>query len=267
MLHFLYKNRRIGYTKKGEGPAVVLLHGFGEDSSVWDYQVADLQKNFLVITPDLPGSGASETLHDQPKASIEDYAEVVYALLLHENITRCTLLGHSMGGYITLALAEIHPELLQAFGLVHSTAFADSDEKKANRQRGIEMMAQYGGAAFLKTTIPNLFSAAYKAINTDKINELIEKGAAFSTLALQQYYYAMMTRPDRTAVLTNSQVPVLFIAGTEDVAVAINDVLKQTAMPNCSYIHVLEHVGHMGIWETPHAVNSFLSDFIKAANR
>lgn len=266
MLQFLYNNRRICYSKKGAGAVVVLLHGFGEDSSVWDYQVPELQQQFQVIVPDLPGSGNSETLHDASTTSIEDYAEAVNALLVHENIAHATVLGHSMGGYIALALAEKHPEKIQGLGLVHSTAFADSDEKKANRQRGIEMMAQYGGGAFLKTTIPNLFSATYKTTNTDKINELIEKGAQFSTLALQQYYYAMMTRPDRTAVLKNSRVPVLFIAGTEDVAVAINDVLKQTAMPDNSYIHVLEHIGHMGIWETPHIVNNFLSDFIKATN-
>jgi pimeloyl-ACP methyl ester carboxylesterase len=267
MPQFTYNNRTISYVKNGTGAVVVLLHGFGEDSSIWNNQLNYLQQHFQVIVPDIPGSGASDRLHDQPETSIDDYAAAIYSLLQHENISSCTLLGHSMGGYIALALAQKHSDIINGLGLVHSTAFADSEEKKHNRQRGIEMMALYGGAAFLKTTIPNLFSQAYKVTNSGEITELIEKGNEFSTLSLQQYYYAMMKRPDRSEVLIKSRVPVLFIAGTEDVAVAINDVLKQTAMPDCSYIHVLDHVGHMGILETPDRVNRFISDFVMAANR
>lgn len=267
MPDFFYNNSPIRYLKSGTGAVVVLLHGFGEDSSIWNHQITHLQQYFQVIAPDIPGTGGSGRLHDGREISIENYADAVYALLQHENITGCCLLGHSMGGYIALALAEKHPEMIKGLGLVHSTAFADSEEKKANRQRGIEMMDQYGGAAFLKTTIPNLFSQAYKTANGEEINGLIEKGNAFSTLSLQQYYYAMMTRPDRSDILKKSRVPVLFIAGTEDVAVPINDVLKQTAMPDYSYIHILDHVGHMGILETPGIVNRFISDFVIAANR
>ncbi|BAV04197.1 Pimeloyl-ACP methyl ester carboxylesterase [Filimonas lacunae] len=263
---FSYKNHPLSYTKNGTGPVVVLLHGFGEDSTIWDEQVSYLQQHCQVIVPDIPGSGASAPLHSQPESNIEDYAAAIYALLQHEQVTSCTFLGHSMGGYITLAMAEKYPAIINGFGMVHSTAFADSDEKKANRQRGIEMMEQYGGAAFLKTTIPNLFGADYKAKNTDKINSLIEKSTAFSTLSLQQYYHAMMIRPDRTSVLKNSPVPVLFIMGTEDVAAPFNDVLKQSSLPNSSYIHVLKQVGHMGMWEATATVNSYLLHFIRAVN-
>ncbi|GGH78836.1 pimeloyl-ACP methyl ester carboxylesterase [Filimonas zeae] len=267
MPDFLYNSRNIRYVKSGAGIPVVLLHGFGEDSRVWNNQIAWLEQSFQVIAPDIPGSGGSDRLHDLPEAGIEEYADAMYALLQQEHITRCTLLGHSMGGYIALALAQKHPDIINGLGLVHSTAFADNEEKKANRQRGIQMMDQYGGAAFLKTTIPNLFSVSYKMTNADEINKLIEQGNEFSTQSLQQYYYAMMTRPDRSSVLTEIKKPVLFIAGTEDVAVPINDVLKQTSMPDYSYIHVLDHVGHMGIWETPDIVNRFISDFVMAANR
>ena len=72
------------------------------------------------------------------------------------------MLGHSMGGYITLAYVEKYSEKLKAFGFVHSTAFADSEEKKQNRKRGIEMMGEYGSYAFIKNTTPNLFTPAFK---------------------------------------------------------------------------------------------------------
>lgn len=266
MQHFFtYLNRRISYHTHGEGPVVVLLHGFGEDAGIWDRQIAFLQPYCRLLIPDLPGSGASETLHTGPEASIEEYADCVYALLKHELVSTCILLGHSMGGYITLTLAEKHPTLVGAFGLVHSTAYADSAEKKINRQRGIEMMEQYGGPAFLKITIPNLFAAPFKKNHAEAIDGLIQQAASFSTLALQQYYYAMMKRPDRTVVLSGSKAPVLFIIGTEDVAAPLNDVLNQTSLPDCSYIHILKNVGHMGMWEATDAVNQHLLHFIRAA--
>jgi pimeloyl-ACP methyl ester carboxylesterase len=66
-----------------------------------------------------------------------DYADCIHALLRHENISSCIMLGHSMGGYITLAFAEKYPLLLTGLGLIHSTAFADSEEKKKNRARAL----------------------------------------------------------------------------------------------------------------------------------
>ena len=167
-----------------------------------------------------------------------------------------------MGGYITLAFAEKYPLQLSGFGLVHSTAFADSSEKKQNRLKGIEFIEQYGGFAFLKAGIPNLFGAAFKANHPEKVARLISASAQFSKAALQQYYRIMMLRPDRTAVLKSNPLPVLFVMGTEDSAAPMNDVLQQVHLPNKSYIHVLTGVGHMGMWEDADTLNRFLLDFI-----
>lgn len=258
-----YNGRQLCYHTYGSGNTLVLLHGFAEDSRVWYLQTAALQAHYRVIVPDLPGSGQSERLHDTLETTIEQYADAVWALLQHEQVSRCVLLGHSMGGYITLALAEKHPEVLQGFGFVHSTALADSPEKKQNRQRGIELIGAYGGAGFIKTTTPNLFSASFKLTAADKIAELISEGSKFTDIALQQYYYAMMIRPDRTLVLSGSKVPVLFILGTDDVAVPLKDALPLTYLPAIAYIHILENVGHMGMWESPEAVNRYLLDFME----
>ncbi|WP_158559088.1 alpha/beta fold hydrolase [Deminuibacter soli] len=258
-----YNGKLLYYHTYGNGPVLVLLHGFAEDGSVWEYQVATLQQHYRLIVPDLPGTGSSEVLHPALETSIDDYAAAVWALLQHEQVQQCVMLGHSMGGYITLAIAEQHGHALQGFGFVHSTALPDSEEKKANRQRGIEMIEAYGAAAFVKTTTPNLFSAAYKQQHAAKTEALIRKGATFGNLALQQYYYAMMQRPDRTAVLSGSKVPVLFIIGTEDVAVPLKDVLPQTYLPAVAYIHILGNVGHMGMWEAPEKVNRYITAFME----
>ncbi|TDO28631.1 alpha/beta fold hydrolase [Sediminibacterium goheungense] len=273
----------IAYTIYGEGIPVVLLHGFGEDSSIWNRQVGFLQQHCKLIVPDLPGTGNSQwgivngewsivnraedslTIDHSPftTPSIDHLAYAIYELLLQENILSCYLFGHSMGGYITLALAEKYPSLLKGFGLIHSTAFADSEEKKKNRVRGIELMEQYGGYSFLKTTIPNLFGQKFKETDSPSINQLMEQSKAFSTLSLQAYYYAMMKRPDRTHILKGNPLPVLFVMGTEDVAAPLNDVLQQSHLPLISYIHILDGIGHMGMWESTDRMNQLLLSFIQ----
>lgn len=263
--HFNYNNKNIAYRSEGEGKAVVLLHGFGEDSNIFNEQIHFLKNYCRLLVPDLPGSGNSEMLDDSINdISIDDYAECIYALLQQEKIHSCIMLGHSMGGYITLSFAELFPKNLSAFGLIHSTAFADSEEKKQNRLRGIEMMETYGGYSFLKKTIPNLVAQPFKEKYAEKINFLIEEGKQFSNKALQQYYKAMMNRADKTSVLKNNPLPVLFVIGTEDVAAPIKDVLQQTHLPLSSYIHILNNIGHMGMWEATEDLNQYLLQFIEA---
>lgn len=259
---FEYRSSTIVFQKEGNGFPVVLVHGFAEDSKVWNRQAEFLKNKFLLIIPDLPGSGASQMLNAKADISIDDYAECLHELLRHENISECVMLGHSMGGYITLAFAEKYPEALKAFGFVQSTAFADSEEKKATRKKGIDMMMHYGAYSFIKSTTPNLFGKKFKTEHPEEIEALIESGKKFSKEALQQYYRAMMNRPDRTHVLKSSKVPVLFILGTEDVAAPLNDVLQQVHLPEISYIHIIEGVGHMGIWEATAEINKKLLTFI-----
>ena len=169
-----------------------------------------------------------------------------------------------MGGYITLAFAAKHPEMLQAFGLIHSTAFADSAEKKEQRQKSIELIGSYGSHAFLKNTIPNLFAVRFKQIQPEQMNQLIEQSKNFNPMALQQYTYAMQQRADKTVVLKNTTVPVLFMIGTDDVAAPMNDVLQQVYLPDESYIHILEQTAHMGMWESTTLFNQHLQAFLAA---
>jgi pimeloyl-ACP methyl ester carboxylesterase len=261
-----YKNGTIAYGMEGNGPVVMLIHGFGEDASIWNNQVQYLQSNYTVITPFIPGTGKSTLLQSENDNPIEikDYAIALHAIVEAENITSLVMLGHSLGGYITLAFAEIYPSLLKGFGLVHSTAFADSEEKKANRLKGIRIMQDYGAFAFIKTTIPNLFGANFKAAFPEKVDLLIAQANVFNTTVCQQYYEAMRIRPDRTNVLKNAGCPVLFNIGTEDIAAPINDVLQQSHLPACSYVNILENVGHMGMLEATNQVNEYFQEFLKA---
>ena len=255
----LYQNKKIFYRSIGSGDPVMLVHGFGEDGNVWDKQVEYLKDRYHLIVPDLPGSGKSEMINDM---SMEGMAEVLHTIIHEENIDRCTVIGHSMGGYITLALVESYWNHVNAFGLFHSSAFPDTEEKKQTRKKGIEFIKQHGAFEFLKTSTPNLFSPNSKLQIPDSIDEFINSLKGFTPEALVSYYEAMMNRPDRTSILKNTENPVLFIAGEHDVAVPLNDILQQCHLPEKSYIHVLKKSGHMGMMEEAKNANRIVEEFL-----
>ena len=268
---FSYRGSIIHYRLKGEGQPVMLLHGFGEDSHIWDEQISLLQDHCQLIVPDLPGSGRSNSLEsgdgglelNSNSISIDDYADCIYHLLRSENLSKVDMLGHSMGGYITLAFAEKFPEMLRGYGLVHSTAFADSVEKKENRERSIQLIKEYGPHPFLKNTIPNLFGKQFKLDHPEKVDALIRAAEQFTGESLIQYLAAMKNRPDRTTVLLSNRLPILFVIGTEDIAAPLEDLLQQINLPLHPHVHIMQATGHMGMWENAIEMNTILLDFIK----
>ena len=242
----------------GKGSAVMLLHGLPVNSNVWNGLAISLQNNFLVIAPDIPGTGKSEMLEGE-NVSIEDYAEVIKEILNKESISQCTMIGHSMGGYITLAFAEKYPESLNGFGLFHSSAFADDDEKKQTRRKAIEFIKANGAYAFLRTSTPKLFAGKE---HLKEMEEVIEEGKSFNAEALIQYYQAMIKRPDRTAVLKTFSKPVLFIIGEKDTVVPLQVSLQQCYFPTISHVHVLE-TGHMGMIEESNNSQLIVKSFLE----
>lgn len=258
---FQYQNGNISYTVYGSGKPVMLVHGFGEDSSIWQNQAEALKNNFCIITPDLPGGGQSDFLQ-KDKVILDDYAQILKALLDEERIEKTIVIGHSMGGYITMAFAEKFPGMLGAFGLFQSTATADDADKIATRKKAIEFIQQNGSQPFLKTIIPGLFMNP--EISETDINQLIIKASQFKKEALVQYYEAMINRPDRTATLKNASVPVLFIIGKHDKVVPFNVFMAQTHLPNFASIHILQNSAHMGMLEETEKANTILAEFLES---
>jgi 3-oxoadipate enol-lactonase len=146
------------YTEtQGQGNTLVLLHGFCEDSTVWQWVLPALQKQYAVVTVDLPGFGKSSLTPDKEIETIEDIASRLAYTLTQLGIEKCTLVGHSMGGYVTLAFAERHPERLNGWGLFHSTAYEDSAEKKENRLKQVEFVTKNGTVPFVEVLVPSLW--------------------------------------------------------------------------------------------------------------
>ncbi len=250
------------YSIEGNGDAVVLVHGLAEDHTVWQQQTRFLSAHYRVIVPDLPGSGGSALL---AHTSMESLANAVKTVLDAEIIPQAVLIGHSMGGYVTLAFAEKFPGSLKAFGLFNSTAYADSDDKKAARTRNIDFIGTHGTHEFLKQATPGLFSQDTKAASSAMVEELIERYRNFSPLSLMAYNQAMMDRPDRTAMLAQLNGPVLFVMGKQDAGIPLQQSLEQAYLADIEYICVLERSGHMGFIEEPDRSNAQLKKFLDDA--
>lgn len=240
----------------------MLLHGFGETGAVWEAQWQAL-RGFWLLVPDLPGSGRSAPIADM---SMEGLAQAIHGLLKNLGIEQCVFIGHSMGGYVGLAFWEKYGNMLAGFGLFHSTTFADSAEKKAAREKGIQFMEKNGAWPFLQTSVPALYSPATRENNPGLIASHLEtvKDATAATLAA--YYRSMMQRPDRSGLLQQNKIPVLFVLGRHDTAVPLQDGLQQAHLPAEAHVHLLEASGHMGMREEAEKSNGLLLEFLTSVH-
>jgi len=255
------------YRITGKGKPVMLVHGFAETGLVWRLQEQELSSSWQIIVPDLPGSGYSvSALHRLQSRTIEGMAERLMAIVLKEDIGSLSMLGHSMGGYITLAFAEKYPEKLNGFGLIHSTAYADSEEKRTTRERSVEFIQKHGAFAFLEQLIPNLYGEKFRKDNPVKLEEQLDLARHLLPEVLISYYRMMMERPNRISVLTDFQKPILFIIGKEDKAVNLDDSLAQCYLPAESHVHILETSGHMGMHEQAIKTNRAVKEFLVHLN-
>lgn len=237
------------YTESGSGKTLVLVHGFCESNLIWKKFQSQLSEKYRVICPDLPGFGKSAL--KVKDISIAYYAEMLKELLVFLNVEQCCMIGHSMGGYVTLAFAEKYSAVLNSFGLFQSTAFADTAEKKENRNKTIQFIEKHGVEMFAQSFVAPLFYAGNRTRLKEEI-EIMTSIAAFSSReGVIEATKAMRDRPDRTDVLKNTSLPVLFIIGKEDTSVPLEKSLEQCHLPGDSTACFLKSTGHMGMFERP----------------
>jgi pimeloyl-ACP methyl ester carboxylesterase len=236
------------YTNTGLGNTIVLIHGFCEKNTCFNEQVFLLKDQYNLITIDLPGHGQSPVITG---FSMEDLAEEIKNVLGDTGIKECIVLGHSMGGYATLAFAKKYPAMLKGFGLMHSTANADNDERKAKRDQAIAVVKEKGAELYVRNFIPPLF-----APETPK--ELIEARQAsnknISAEAIISCLTAMKNREDSNSFITETVLPVAFFVGKKDALIPENDMLTQAASAQTAKVVYLENAAHMGMLETPKEV-------------
>ena len=255
----IYNDHKINYYKRGKGKALVLLHGFCEDSSMWDEFIPAFSKN-KIIRIDLPGFGKSAPIEN---VSIEYMADAVKAVLDELKIKSCILIGHSMGGYVSLVFAKKYSSLLNGLGMFHSHPFADTEEKKKNRTKSIKFLERNGHVLFVKQLVPKLFTKSFKSSNGFLIDQLIHRASKYTTQGFIAGTNAMINRKDESEVLKNIHCPVLFIIGKKDELVPLEYSLEQTALPQIAAIHILEDVGHMGMFEAKKETRKQIKKFVE----
>lgn len=237
------------YRILGKGEAVLWIHGFGEDSRVWEGYVDDTFSQFKNIIPDLPGFGKSDA--DKTPTSIDQMAIAVKAVLDKEGVDRVNVIGHSMGGYIALALVANYPGLVSRLCLFHSQPFADSDEKKQGRKKLIDFLNKNGLEPWVKEFYPALFAEGYRKNLSDTIKKLMDRGSQYRLESVVNATEAMIGRADRSEALAGFGGPVLFIVGNEDAAIPEKNSLEQLDLPDTAFAEMLDNVAHMGMFEAP----------------
>jgi pimeloyl-ACP methyl ester carboxylesterase len=260
MRHTEYQGKTVTYRVEGKGEPVVLIHGFCEDSRVWeDFKTDLLEEHYRVIMVDLPGFGKSAPL---PEPTIAHYAGAVWAILDDLGIERSVVIGHSMGGYTALAMLEQQPGRLLGVGLFHSHPYADAPEKKEDRLKQVEFIERMGHQLYVKQLVPKLFAPRYVQSNPFDIDKIVHRAARFPAAGITGGLQAMAARPDRSQVLESAQQPVLFIVGQLDQAIPADHSTAQLALPRVASIHVLPKVSHMGMFESCRPTQLMVRQFV-----
>ncbi len=261
MACLIYNNTEIHYTSQGEGNVVVLLHGFLENLSMWDHIIPHLAKKNRVIRIDLLGHGKSGNLgyiH-----SMEEQANMVKYVLDHLKLSNYKLIGHSMGGYIALAFAELYPEYIKGLCLMNSTATADDAEKKINRDRAIKAV-KHSPKTFVKLAIPNLFSEENKIKCIDEIKQITKEALQMSQQGIIAALEGMKIRKDRTSILNSNDFPVFMIISKQDPALDYKCLIDQTKNTKVSVVEFPD--GHMSHIENTNDLIFALLNFIHLLN-
>jgi pimeloyl-ACP methyl ester carboxylesterase len=247
--------------KLGKGKPVLLIHGFCENHEIWNGFAEKLSESFEVFTIDLPGFGESPL--PTTTLSIRDVAGMLLSWIDQENIVLPFLVGHSLGGYVALSMAEQAQQKISGLCLFHSTPYPDNDDRKLNRNRVIEFVKKNGINPFIDTYVPGLFfDKKHPAI--PGVYEIARRTSEKTLLA---YTSAMRDRPSSIDFLKEFEKPLLTITGDNDSIISVESVREFGHLAKTSWVHILENTGHMGMFEEPNKALRILSDFISNAIR
>ncbi len=242
-----YQDASIRFTDSGSGDPVILLHGYLESLEIWGSFTTDLAARYRVIAIDLPGHGQSGIFSTIDTMAV--MADAVKHVLDHLGIGRTVVIGHSMGGYATLAFEEIFPEITLGYILFHSHSLADPEDKKTKRDREISLVRSGRKMQFINVNVQNAFADD----NLQRMQQEVKRalGIAGKTpdrgiiCALE----GMKARPDRRHVLKGSRVPVMIVAGRKDNYIPFPVYEQHFALAPDTETLVLENSGHMGFIE------------------
>ena len=243
-----FRKIKIQYTASGRGRTIVLLHGFLCSHEIWSEFVKKLSEKFRVIAIDLPGHGMTPAIGYYH--SMELLAQSVKAVLDKVGVRRYVVVGHSMGGYAALAFAELYPATISGLCLLNSTACADTEEKKKDRDRVIRLVKKEH-----KNYVSEAVSSLFAEENKIKLKPVVEKvkriASQISKQAIINSLEGMKERKSRELILKFAEYPILFIIGKKDTVIKYESMYSQIGICKYPSVLLLEHSAHMSFYESP----------------
>ncbi len=262
MISTLKVESKIRYKEVGKGDTIVLLHGYLESLKIWNGIAKELKKNYRVIAIDLPGQGHSSISRDIQ--TMETMAYEVKLVLEHLKVRKCFMIGHSMGGYVTMAFLANYPSMLSGISLFHSTPYADTEEKKTIRDRTIELLKNGKKNQLYSTHFNKIFADDNVEKMQHRIERLKERVEKTPTEYIISVLEGMKLRLDHSELLANTDKAVLYIIGKKDNFIPFN-ILDNLKLPEKHEILTLENSGHMGMYEEKEksieAISKFIVDY------
>ena len=257
----LFKNGKVNFSDTGKGRTVVLLHGFLGSHKIWENTISNLSKSYRVIAIDLPGHGNTECfgyVH-----SMELMAKSVKAVMDSLRLKKYVIIGHSMGGYIGLAFAELFSDNLKGLCLFHSSAYSDTDDKKRDRTRSIKVV-KANHKIYTTEVIKNLFATQNSKYLKKEIAFAQKIASNVSKQSIIASLEGMKDRPNRDIILGLASYPVMMIIGELDNVLPYQQLLEQSELIKQKHLLYLEYDGHMGFLENPITCNKHIRKFLRA---
>lgn len=251
----------VAYTDAGMGRAVVLIHGYPFNRSLWNEQVAALSSSYRVIVPDLRGFG--ETDPSPGPATMNRMAQDVAALLDHLEISRAVIGGLSMGGYVALAFYKQFPSRVRALVLADTRAQADTEEAKQTRAQQAEKALSEGMAGIADAMLPKLLTPETVSKRPEVVKRVRDMMLKTKPEGAASALQGMAERDDQTPLLSRIVSPALIIVGAEDAITPAADSEKMHAAIAGSRLVVLENAGHVSNLERTEEFNKNLIDFLR----
>jgi len=243
-----FKKEKVSFSDKGKGRVVVLLHGFLGSHEIWKSTIENLSKSYRVIAIDLPGHGATPCFGYAH--SMDLMAKSVKAVVDFLRLKKYVIVGHSMGGYVGLAFADLFPDNLKGLCLLHSTAYPDNEEKKKDRLRAITLV-KANKTVYTKNSIRNLFATKNLKYLKDEISFATQIAKQTSRRGIVAALHGMRDRPGRDIILGLVEYPIMMVIGEQDNVLPYEQLLEQSRLIKNSSVLYLEHDGHFGFLESP----------------
>jgi 3-oxoadipate enol-lactonase len=232
---------QLAYDRHGKGTPLVLLHGYPLDHHLWDDVVPLLKDTFDLIIPDLRGFGESTTVNTP--YTMDDLATDIVGLLGHIGIQKTAIVGHSMGGYVTLAFAQLYPQRVTGLGLVSSQVLADPPDRKEGRYKSAADVAEKGIGGVVEVMTTKFTSDPRLQVFARESMQKQKPAAYIGALK------AMAERADSTSLLSTITYPVVVVHGDADVLIPIDRAREVKAAIPSAHLVELSGVGHMPMME------------------